>query len=103
MVATILRSAGQANLVGLEPLLIVPEYRIPLPGGKRASQTDVLVLARGATGLVTIAVEGKVDTLEVIEGWLVSCASSSCIQSSTAGTLLFLLRLTWMEWLEVEY
>jgi Domain of unknown function (DUF6946) len=60
-VEAILRSAGQTDMVGLEPLLIVPEYRIPLPGGSRASQTDVFVLARSATGLVTIAVEGKVD------------------------------------------
>lgn len=60
-VETILRSSGQADMVGLEPLLIVPEYRIPLPGGSRASQTDIFVLARSATGVVTIAVEGKVD------------------------------------------
>lgn len=46
---------------GLEPLLIIPEYRVPLPGGRRESQTDVFVLARRAKGLVAIAVEGKVD------------------------------------------
>jgi len=60
-VDAIFRSSGQPNIVGLEPVLIVPEYQIALPGGRRASQTDVLVLARTATGLVTIAVEGKVD------------------------------------------
>lgn len=45
----------------IEPLLIIPEYKVPLPGGRRDSQTDVFVLARNAEGLVTIAVEGKVD------------------------------------------
>ena len=60
-VDAILRSSRQSELEGLEPLLIVPEYQIPLPGGTRASQTDVFVLGRAATGLVTIAVEGKVD------------------------------------------
>ena len=34
---------------------------MPLPGGRRESQTDVFVLARRARGLVAIAVEGKVD------------------------------------------
>ena len=60
-VDAILRSSRQSELEGLEPLLIIPEYQIPLPGGSRPSQTDVFVLARAATGLVTIAVEGKVD------------------------------------------
>jgi hypothetical protein len=56
-----LATAPDANLHVLEPLLIIPEFKVPLPGGDRASQTDVFVLARTATGLVTIAVEGKVD------------------------------------------
>jgi Domain of unknown function (DUF6946) len=38
-----------------------PEHKVPLPGGKRASQTDVFVLAAGGGGLVSVAVEGKVD------------------------------------------
>ena len=46
---------------GLKPLLIIPEYKVPLPGGRRDSQTDVFVLARRAEGLVAVAVEGKVD------------------------------------------
>lgn len=46
---------------GIEPLLIIPEYKVPLPGGRRDSQTDVFVLARHAVGLVAVAVEGKVD------------------------------------------
>jgi hypothetical protein len=48
------------DLAGLQLLLGVPEHEVPLPGGTRASQTDLFVLARGAEGeLVTIAVEGK--------------------------------------------
>lgn len=45
----------------LEPLLILPEHRVPLPGGSRSSQNDVWVLARHAKELVSIAVEGKVS------------------------------------------
>jgi len=48
------------ELHGLELLLGVPEHRVPLPGGRRASQTDLFVLARAKDGLAAIAVEGKV-------------------------------------------
>jgi hypothetical protein len=47
-------------LAGIQPLLAIPERKVPLPGGARASQTDVWVLARTDIGLVSIAVEGKV-------------------------------------------
>lgn len=56
-----LNSAGDPSLAGLELLLAIPEYQVNLPGGSRPSQTDVLALMRGASGLVAIAVEGKVD------------------------------------------
>lgn len=46
---------------GLAPLLAIPEYQVPLPGGSRPSQTDLFVLAHSDDGLVTIAVEGKVE------------------------------------------
>lgn len=45
---------------GLELVLGIPEHRVPLPGGRRASQTDLFVLARANDGLAAIAVEGKV-------------------------------------------
>lgn len=38
-----------------------PEHKTPLPGGRRSSQSDILVLAAVNTGLLVIAVEGKVD------------------------------------------
>lgn len=45
----------------LDLLLAIPEYQVDLPGGQRPSQTDVLALMRGPSGLVAVAVEGKVD------------------------------------------
>jgi hypothetical protein len=60
-VCEMFRSSAEPQLRAIEPLLVIPEYQIRLPGGKRASQTDVFVLARTSGGLVTIAVEGKVD------------------------------------------
>jgi hypothetical protein len=42
------------------PLLAVPEFKVPLPGGARASQNDLFVLGRSSPGLVSIMIEGKV-------------------------------------------
>ena len=48
-------------LANLTPLLAVPEFKVPLPGGVRASQNDIFVLARSSSGPVSIMVEGKVS------------------------------------------
>lgn len=55
-----LDSAADSGLHGLELLAAFPEYPVPLPGGRRPSQNDIWLLARGSAGLVSIAVEGKV-------------------------------------------
>jgi len=60
-VAAILRTAQQPGWEALRLLLAIPEYQVALPGGQRPSQTDLLALARSQTGLVVVAVEGKVD------------------------------------------
>jgi hypothetical protein len=49
------------DLAGLELLLALPEHTVSLPGGARASQTDLFVLARTETDVVAIAVEGKAE------------------------------------------
>jgi Domain of unknown function (DUF6946) len=48
-------------LAKLTPLLAVPEFKVPLPGGSRASQNDIFVLARSSSGPVSMMVEGKVN------------------------------------------
>src|SRR2546422_844943 len=60
-IAAALRSADVEELADAELLLGIPEYEVPLPGGDRASQTDLMVFARSRGGLVVFAVEGKVD------------------------------------------
>jgi hypothetical protein len=60
-ISALLQTAGRADWKDLRPLLAIPEYKVPLPGGSRASQTDLAVLARGTDGLLALAVEGKVD------------------------------------------
>src|SRR5712671_2682614 len=48
-------------LANLTPLLAIPEFKVPPPGGVRASPNDIFVLARSSSGPVTIMVEGKVN------------------------------------------
>ena len=45
----------------IEPLLTIPEHKVPLPGGNTQSQSDAFVLARSATKLISISIEGKVS------------------------------------------
>jgi hypothetical protein len=57
----ILATAADPAVRTLEPLVGLPEHRVALAGGSRASQTDLFLLARAGDGdLAAIAVEGKV-------------------------------------------
>jgi hypothetical protein len=60
-VAEALHRTDAASLADLTPVLAIPEFKVPLPGGERPSQNDLFVLARGAGGPVSIMVEGKVS------------------------------------------
>lgn len=64
--------ARAPDLAGATPLLAVPEYKVPLPGGGRGSQSDILVLGRTATGAFAMAVEGKVGESfgPLVDEWL---------------------------------
>jgi hypothetical protein len=52
---------GLPDAETLRLLVAIPEYKVALPGGSTSSQTDVVALVRGTTGLVAVAIEGKVD------------------------------------------
>jgi hypothetical protein len=58
-------------LAELTPILAVPEFKVCLPGGNRASQNDIFVLARSVAGPVVVMVEGKVNESfgPTIESW----------------------------------
>jgi hypothetical protein len=59
-VASAFEAEETGTLAGLELIAGIPEYKVALPGGSRASQTDLFVLARSARGeTVAVAVEGK--------------------------------------------
>ena len=45
----------------IEPLIVIPEYKVPLPGGSTQSQNDAFVLARIGNQTAVIMIEGKVE------------------------------------------
>jgi len=45
----------------IEPLIVIPEYKVPLPGGRTQSQNDAFVLARIGDQTAVIMIEGKVE------------------------------------------
>ena len=67
-------SESGAPFNALEPLIVIPEHKVPLPGGSRPSQNDIWILAKAYDDLVSIAVEGKVSEPfgPTITEWLVN-------------------------------
>ena len=60
-----------------ETLLVIPERKTPLPGGRRESQSDVFVLVRHAGGLAACTIEGKVDEPfgPTVSDWMVDASA----------------------------
>jgi len=56
-----LASSSDPGISTLEPLMIIPEHKVPLPGGSTQSQNDAFVLARSDDTLAAITIEGKVS------------------------------------------
>jgi len=77
-VTAALDASPYAELHGLQFVAGFPEHEVPLPGGRRPSQTDVFVLGTGSDGLVSIAVEGKNDEPfgDTVDAWLGTDPSS---------------------------
>ena len=59
-VEQILEESNISLFQNLDILYAFPEFKVPIPGGIRASQNDLYVLAKAAAGTVVIMVEGKV-------------------------------------------
>jgi hypothetical protein len=58
-VRRVFMNSGISLLQDIELLIAFPEYKVSLPGGSRASQNDIFVLAKGNDQLISIMVEGK--------------------------------------------
>lgn len=63
--------SGIDGLNSIAPLLIIPEHKVPLPGGRTESQNDVFVLASSPRGLISLCNEGKVEEPfgQVVSKW----------------------------------
>jgi hypothetical protein len=53
-----LKAAFKADV---EALIVIPEYKVPLPGGRTQSQNDAFVFARIGDQTAVIMIEGKVE------------------------------------------
>lgn len=75
-VAQALRAIADPLLESLTPILAVPEFKVPLPGGQRPSQNDIFILARSRSGPVSIMVEGKVNESfgPVLDEWRIEAS-----------------------------
>ncbi len=60
-VERVFTSSAEPLLASFVPILAVPEFKVPLPGGERPSQNDIFVLGRSKAGPVSVMVEGKVS------------------------------------------
>ncbi len=63
---------SQPELRGARLIAALPEHKVSLPGGSRASQNDVWALLATENGLVSLAVEGKAGEPfgETLGDWL---------------------------------
>ena len=87
-IAEVLRQ--NQELKDIEPLLIFPEWEVPLPGGNRSSYSDVWILAKCQAGLVSIAVEGKVNESfnKTVEGWKTGASEGKGIRLKYLSEIL---------------
>ena len=60
-VASLIKTVPRYEDEEPELLLAVPEWKVPLPGGRRDSQNDVIALIGVGRDLMVAAVEGKVS------------------------------------------
>jgi hypothetical protein len=58
-VRKVFSDSGIDLFMDIEMLLAFPEYKVPLQGGRRASQNDIFVLAKKDNALVSMMIEGK--------------------------------------------
>jgi hypothetical protein len=71
-VQKLFESSAVEGVRDAEMLFGIPEAETRLPGGGFPSYTDLFVLARCSDGLITIAVEGKVNESfdDIVDDWL---------------------------------
>ena len=84
----------------VELLFAFPEYKVPLPGGKRESQNDIYVIAKSNNNLISIMIEGKVS--EPFDKPVSSWISNSSENSGKQDRLNFLLNKLNLNYTQVQ-
>jgi hypothetical protein len=76
-VQAVFDSSKEPLLADFVPILALPEFKVSLPGGGRASQNDLFLLGRSRAGPVSVMVEGKVSESfgPTISDWLVNASA----------------------------
>ena len=75
-IVTILQTHPEFANGSIELLAAFPEWKVPLPGGDRESQSDVFVLGRCGEHTLSITIEGKVSETfgPTVGEWLVGAS-----------------------------
>jgi len=60
-VQAVFATSDDPLLAEFKPVLAIPEFKVPLPGGDRPSQNDLFLLGHSMKGPVSVMVEGKVS------------------------------------------
>jgi hypothetical protein len=60
-IAALWATSSQTDLQASQPLLMLPEHKVKVPGDGFPSQNDLFVLARTRHALSSVMIEGKVD------------------------------------------
>jgi hypothetical protein len=84
----------------VELLFAFPEYKVPLPGGKRESQNDIYVIAKSNNNLISIMIEGKVS--EPFDKTVLNWISNSGRNSGKQDRLDFLLNKLNLNYTQVQ-
>ncbi|WP_323760484.1 DUF6946 family protein [Maricaulis sp.] len=73
-----------------EPLFVVPEHQVDLPGGKAASQNDAFLLCAVGDELAAVMVEGKVDETfgPTLGEWLVDASPGKRVRLEALRSIL---------------
>jgi hypothetical protein len=94
----------QKSKIGLfknvELLFAFPEYKVPLPGGKRESQNDIYAIAKSNNNLISIMIEGKVS--EPFDKTVLDWISNSDGYSGKQERLDFLLNKLNLNYTQVQ-
>ena len=64
-ITALFNASAQDELRNLKLLAAIPEWEVPLEGGERNSQNDILAIGSNDLGLCVIAVEAKVNEMRL--------------------------------------